>query len=120
MKQIMLSIIAVVCLAGFTSLSYAEDKSNMGLSDMKGKTGPMSTHKTPGELANEQAGDRKMTGDKSNMGLSDMKGKTGDMSTHKTPSELANEQAGDRKMTGDKSNMGLSDMKGKTGPMSTH
>jgi hypothetical protein len=124
MKQIMLSIIAVVCLAGFTSLSYAEDKSNMGLSDMKGKTGPMSTHKTAGELANEQVkpGDRNMTGDKSNMGLSDMKGKTGSMSTHKTPGELANEQVkpGDRNMTDDKSNMNLSDMKGKTGPMSTH
>ena len=25
MKQIMLSIIAVMCLAGFTSLSYADD-----------------------------------------------------------------------------------------------
>ena len=85
MKQIILSIIAVVCLAGFTSLSYAEDdKKNMNLSDMKGKTGPMSTHKTPGELANEQVkpGDRNMTGDKSNMNMSDMKGKTGDMSTH--------------------------------------
>jgi hypothetical protein len=94
MKQIMLSIIAVVCLAGFTSLSYAEDtektskgqkdKSHMGLSDMKGKTGPMSTHKTPGELASEQVkpGDRSMTDDKTHMGLSDMKGKTGPMSTH--------------------------------------
>jgi hypothetical protein len=91
MKHIMLSIIAVVCLAGFTSLSYAEDtgkgqkdKKNMGLSDMKGKTGDMSRHKTPGELASEQVkpGDRNMTDDKSNMGLSDMKGKTGPMSTH--------------------------------------
>ena len=64
MKQIMLSIIAVVCLAGSTSLSYAED-----------------TGKTNNELKSEMKGQN----DNRNMNLSDMKGKTGDMSTHKTP-----------------------------------
>ena len=101
MKQIMLSIIAVVCLAGSTSLSYAED-----------------TGKTSNEMKSEMKGQK----DNRNMNLSDMKGKTGPMSTHKTPGELASEQVkpGDRNMTNDKSNMNLSDMKGKTGPMSTH
>ncbi len=61
MKQIMLSIIAVVCLAGSTSLSYAED-----------------TGKTSNEMKSEMKGQK----DNRNMNLSDMKGKTGDMSTH--------------------------------------
>ena len=41
MKKIMLSVIAVMCLAGFSSLSFAEDMGKMkgdmkGMKDMKG------------------------------------------------------------------------------------
>ncbi len=84
MKQIMLSIIAVVCLAGSTSLSYAEDTgktSNEMKSEMNGQKDVMKIKPDDMNMKNEVTGQN----DKSNMNLSDMKGKTGDMSTHKTP-----------------------------------
>ena len=87
MKQIMLSIIAVVGLAGSTSLSYAEDTgktSNEMKSEIKGQKDDRKVKPDNKNMKNEETGQK----DKSNlnpMNPSDMKGKIGDMGTHKRP-----------------------------------
>ena len=62
MKQIMLSIIAVMCLAGFTSLSYADD---MG--------------KTKNEMKGEMKGQKDDMKAKHDEMKGEMKGKSGEM-----------------------------------------
>ena len=62
MKQIMLSVIAVMCLAGFTSLSYADD---MG--------------KTQNEMKGEMKGQKDDMKAKHDEMKGEMKGKSGEM-----------------------------------------
>jgi hypothetical protein len=80
MKQIMLSLIAVVCLAGFTSLSYADDKRKPDTEvkdEMKGQKDEMKANHD--DMKSEMKGQKDEMKVKHDDMKSDMKGKTGEM-----------------------------------------
>lgn len=75
MKKIMLSVMAVMCLVGFSSLSFAADMGEMK-DKMKEKMSEMKGDKSSemkGDMKGEMKGD--MKGDK----MGEMKGKMGEM-----------------------------------------
>ena len=80
MKQIMLSVIAVMCLAGFTSLSYADDMGktqNEMKGEMKGQKNDMKAKHD--EMKGEMKGQKDDMKSKHDDMKGEMKGKSGEM-----------------------------------------